>query len=69
MTTKEKAQQLVYAFEAFTDCENELEFAKQCALIAVNEIIKYQPFDIYTIEQCMSVNKYWQDVKQEILNL
>ena len=38
MTPKEKATQLIYAFEAFTDKDNEYEFAKQCALIAVVKI-------------------------------
>ena len=63
MTPKEKATQLIYAFEAFTDRDNEYEFAKQCALIAVDEIIdslqikNYSQADQY---------EYWNDVKQEI---
>ena len=36
---KDKAQQLIYAFEAFTDRDNELEFAKQCAAITIDEMI------------------------------
>ena len=63
MTPKEKATQLIYAFEAFTDRDNEYEFAKQCALIAVDEIIdslqikNYSQADQY---------EYWNDVKHEI---
>jgi hypothetical protein len=67
MTTKEKAQQLVYAFEAFTDCENELEFAKECALIAVDEIINYLLDSDWALVNNKA--KYWEEVKQEILNL
>lgn len=40
--------------------------ALQCALIAVDEILKSQPYDIYTIKQCDNMNKYWQEVKNEI---
>jgi hypothetical protein len=57
MTPKEKATQLIYAFEAFTDRDNEFEFAKQCALIAVDLLI----------EEIRS--KYWYDVKNEIQKL
>ena len=60
MTPKDKTQQLIYAFEAFTDRDNELEFAKQCALIAVDECLN----------TCVeSMIYYWQEVKQEIENL
>ena len=45
------------------------EHAKQCALIAVDEIMKSQPYDIYTIEQCDNMTKYWQQVKHEIEQL
>jgi len=61
MTTKDKAQQLIYAFEAFTDRDNELEFAKQCALIAVDELIYETQFEVPNIRQ-----RWWQEVKKEI---
>ena len=64
MTTKDKAQQLIYAFEAFTDRDNELEFAKQCALIAVDELIYETQFEVPNIRQ-----RYWINVKHEIENL
>ena len=65
MTPKEKADELYEAFfysiPPFTD-EGQLEHktAKQCALIAVNEVISY----------CHAEHiQYWQEVKQEIQNL
>ena len=64
MTPKDKAQQLIYAFEAFTDRDNELEFAKQCAAIAVDELIYETHFEVPNIRQ-----RYWQEVKKEIENL
>ena len=73
MTPKEKAEELVLKFKELPQ-EGTLmfyvvfEISKQCALIAVNEIInnsiewlgcKYQDEEI----------KYWQEVKQEIEKL
>jgi hypothetical protein len=67
MTPKEKAQQLIYAFEAFTDKDNEFEFAKQCAAIAVDELIEiacdYSDYDETVTKE------YWEKVKIEIENL
>ena len=42
--------------------------AKQCALIAADEIFNYQPY-AYTIEQYDRVYKYWEEVKSEIQKL
>ena len=64
MTPKEKATQLIYSFEAFTDRDNEYEFAKQCTLIAVDELIYETQFEVPNIRQ-----RYWIDVKQEIEKL
>lgn len=70
MTPKKKADELYEAFfysiPSFTD-EGQLEHktAKQCALIAVNEVIA-------NIEPSVSMDvieariKYWQEVKKEI---
>lgn len=70
MTPKEKANELFYEFYNEIDShfvENEWilkEASKQCALIAVDEIMQNQydltpkPFD-----------NYWQEVKQEIENI
>ena len=62
MTPKEKAEELVgkYYFQVQT-----LEQQKQCALIAVDEIINndgFTKFDDYLTE-------YWQEVKKEIEKL
>ena len=63
MTAKEKAQQLIYAFEAFTDEENEFEFAKQCSLIAVDEILnEYWSHNTKRRD-------WWKEVKEEIINI
>ena len=69
MTPKEKAQQLIFAFEAFTDEENEFEFAKQCALIAVDEILNLNLGLSNCDENNWDVEKFYQEVKQEIENL
>ena len=69
MTPKEKANRLCIDFlmDIHTD---ELDFgmnkemAKQCALVAVNEIL--ESF-IITIPKHQT--EYWQQVKQEIINL
>jgi hypothetical protein len=71
MTPKEKAEELVREFKKYAyypktkDDEifvNELKTnAKQCALIAVDEILN---LDIYQSDQW-----YWQEVKQQIENL
>lgn len=80
MTPKEKAEELIYQFaqrippSSYEAYENgvqinfDLENSKNCALVAVDEIInnsiewlgcKYQDEEI----------KYWQEVKQEIEKL
>lgn len=66
MTPKEKAEQLMNKFfnycsyEWYEGEEGHKENMKQCALIAVDEII----------EHCNYANKwYWQEVKQEIEKL
>ena len=42
--------------------EDEIHFAKQCALIAVNEILNAHLFDL-------DEKQYWQQVKTEIITL
>jgi hypothetical protein len=66
MTPKEKAQELVdkiynYTVDVFI-LSTSLECSKQCALIAVDEIIEA------TIDD-WSHSEYWQEVKREIENL
>jgi hypothetical protein len=67
MTPEDKAQQLIFAFEAFTDRDNELEFAKQCALIAVDEIMN--AIDWHDYDSPNEEWGYWEEVKQEIEKL
>jgi hypothetical protein len=63
MKPKEKAIELVYKFHNYTNTwDNEL--SKQCALIAVDEIIQFG--NQQGIREPMM---YWQSVKQEIIKL
>jgi hypothetical protein len=79
MTPKEKAKELVDKFEPYVIRYTQddvvgylseetpiLEYQKQCALIAVDEII-----DSFTIKNYSDVNnyEYWNEVKTEIENL
>lgn len=68
MSPKEKAAELVDKFypratSYSSDRKNQNENAKQCALIAVDEIIYY-------LEYVLGVDKedfkYWKEVKKEI---
>lgn len=85
MTPKEKAKKLVdnhrlILINSETDCSEELLctlIAKQCALIAVNEIIKFEKSIVKQLEK-ITINLrgqfelkklYWQEVKKEIENL
>ncbi len=71
MTPKEKAWELYHKYRTlegkFGDKVLYNYDAKQCALIAVDEILKsylkYQIFETY------DEYKYWQEVKQEIEKL
>jgi hypothetical protein len=67
MTPREKAVELVHKF----GMENQYyERAKQCALIAVDEIIESIPKEpsIYTVQRIGSI-MFWIEVKQEIEKL
>ena len=68
MTAKEKAIELYYRYETlgkdFTRGVSMREFAKQCALLAVDEMIK--------LPNAIGINdliEYWEQVKQEIEKL
>jgi hypothetical protein len=75
MTPKEKALQLIDKFEnySFIDIDKRISSfnsAKQCALIAVDEIIKTDMLiDEDTYVMTPSYLQYWQQVKQEIEKL
>lgn len=63
MTPKEKAKELVDKFNYYDKHYLMLD-AKQCALIAVDEIIKSHTYGLST-----ELKNYWQEVKQEIYKL
>ena len=66
MTPKEKAKELVYKYEYLV--EYELKDMKQCALIAVDEILQM-------VDETMQgwldadIMAHWEQVKQEICDL
>jgi hypothetical protein len=75
ISPKEKADELVkgmYKVHSNSASLVTLYFAKQCALIAVDEIIEANPYkwvpfmDQYTETVLTSNIPYWQEVKQEI---
>jgi len=65
MTPKEKAAELIVNYQIKCKSLNYDE-AKQCALIAVEEILNHhsQEQGLYRID-----TYYWQEVKREIMNL
>ena len=73
MTPKNKAEALVNSYRIIlmnedTECGNEIlctSIAKQCALIAVDEIIN--SIDNEHVSDIF--NEHWQEVKQEIEKL
>jgi hypothetical protein len=59
MTPEDKARELILQYYSLIPM-NKISVAKQCALIAVDEIL----------EHCYEVMKpFWQEVKQEIEKL
>jgi hypothetical protein len=68
MTPKEKANELVDRYY-WTFGDGYLgEQHIQCALIAVDEIIKSNPIKFDEDDNCIEKN-WWKEVKQEIENL
>lgn len=68
MTSKEKAEELVLRYLRIDNNTNEwfnTHIAKQCALIAVDEILKA---NAVWYENSIPY-KYWQEVKQKIEKL
>jgi hypothetical protein len=65
MTPKDKAKELVDKFYNYTMdvfiISKSLECSKQCALIAVDEVLENSHTNTFTI--------YWKEVKQEIEKL
>ena len=65
MTPKEKAQKL---FDKFIQTNGNSFFAKECALIAVDEILLYLKNSDDVMTSIKAVD-YWQEVKKEIEKL
>jgi hypothetical protein len=71
MTPKEKAEELYSKFEDNIQGIEGYEWwesAKQCALIAVDELLN-DDWYITTFENNILRKKYWEEVKQEIKEL
>ena len=69
MEPKEKAEELVDKFIQYTPADSEFEYpyAKQCALIAVEQILEVID-SIYDYDR-ESLDPYWNEVKSEIEKL
>ena len=71
MTPKDKAEELVEKFVSLDNdifCSVNYPYSKQCALIAVDEIIDVIKFNKYD-DKYWEEEQYWNEVKQEIINL
>ena len=70
MTPKEKAEELISSYRFALSIpnaplgEHKDSIAKQCALIAVDEILI-----IKSVDNDFYLSHYWQEVKEEIENL
>lgn len=66
MTAKEKAEELFKKYVPLVPETHWMDRAKQCAIIAVDEILEL----IYSDESAIIVcSSYWEEVKQEINSL
>lgn len=74
MTPKEKAKELIdrfynHTFNVEKDTEDNFSSAKQCALIAVDEMLQIQSITMYPVIEDNVIyghKDYWQQVKQEV---
>lgn len=65
MNAREKASELIVNYQL--QCKSlDYQQAKQCALIAVDEIINSNPHSNPLNTNVYSTMSYWQEVKQEI---
>jgi hypothetical protein len=68
LSPEEKAKELYCKYRDALNIRdlqtNANPFAKQCAIIAVNEIL-----NINSVDKDFSLSHYWLDVKNEIVNL
>jgi hypothetical protein len=70
MTPKEKAKELMLKYYDLIEMST-VSFSKQCALIAVDEILKIIPKFEYGQGEKTTTKEYdyWEEVKQEIEKL
>jgi hypothetical protein len=72
MTSKEKAEDLLnkMLFEIEYNCQPSLSkmIARECALIAADELEKQEAVLLGYEMVCSYSSEYWQEVKQEIKN-
>jgi len=62
MTPKEKAKELINKYMFLGNAVNSIGFAKQCALICVDEII----IQYYVHTDNVNQHTFWQEVKHEL---
>lgn len=72
MTPKNKAEELInkfynYVFNPESHKDDNLKWAKECALIAVDEILNLGYDDRLYLDS--NDKKFWEEVKQEINKL
>ena len=72
MTPKKKAEELVHRYDVLQTYVEKfsLEHAKQCALIAVDEILASKPNEVYKVYSTwLPGSTYWLYVKEQIEKL
>ena len=66
---KEKAQELIQKYYPLTkDSFTSLKYAKQCAVIAIDEIKKCVLYTSQKFENDRFSEDYWEEVKHELNN-
>lgn len=73
MTPKEKADELITKYHTSRDANDwddvrDVFAARRCALIAVNEILKANPYEVTKTDMDSTID-YWEQVKSEIEKL
>ena len=66
LTPKEKAKELIEKFSDLEDREMYIVKAKQCALIAVDEIISIK---LLWFQKDTEYLDFWKEVKEELLKM
>jgi hypothetical protein len=69
MKPKNKAKELTDKYIKYTPVKFDFENARQCALIAVDEIINSNPHSNPLNTELYSTMGYWIEVKNEILTI